>query len=484
MKMDQDKLTAQQRAAKIRWNLIVGKNTKGEPLWRVQWRDSGDTPMMRAVGKRGQVAKLWPKDPAANPADPEDTGPAFDLRAVKGWRRSWEETRRGRTERPDNAISYDEARDLAKAVVLKREQEIDAERAQRAAGRGEGPITFGQVAEDYIRAREKDVQRGDLKLGSFGKYRSMLRPPTGDLKDNEAIILRALGDVPITDVTVKMVRGFLAEQTDAGKAVSTVKLYRAAISGVLAHAAERELVPRNVTLDLPRSKRGGKSSDGVLKFYERHQVEAIAQQTDSQQMGDMIRLAMLTGLRKAELAALKWRSIDWTGQAVRVESTMVAGAPGGATENLPKSGEVRVVALSDQALTVLDRLSRRESFTGPNDRVFVTRTGGHLGASFVTDNWNRARDRWLAAEDAAGRAVLARDLTFHSTRHTFGVECARAGVPGMTIQGLMGHADLKMTQRYLHYAPQSSDAALLTRAFGGAVEQVQAAEPVTAPAED
>ena len=42
-------------------------------------------------------------------------------------------------------------------------------------------------------------------------------------------------------------------------------------------------------------------------------------------------------------------------------------------------------------------------------------------------------------------------MRLHDLRHTYGVHCARAGVPLARIQKLMGHATLAMTLRYLQH---------------------------------
>ncbi|MGZ6560243.1 MAG: tyrosine-type recombinase/integrase [Solirubrobacteraceae bacterium] len=46
-----------------------------------------------------------------------------------------------------------------------------------------------------------------------------------------------------------------------------------------------------------------------------------------------------------------------------------------------------------------------------------------------------------------------REVRFHDLRHTFGTRCAAAGVPLRTLQAWMGHADIKTTMVYTHYAP-------------------------------
>jgi integrase len=55
-------------------------------------------------------------------------------------------------------------------------------------------------------------------------------------------------------------------------------------------------------------------------------------------------------------------------------------------------------------------------------------------------------------------AGLARQgLSFYSLRHTFASDLATAGVPLTKIAALMGHTDLRSTQRYAHLMPTALD---------------------------
>ena len=56
-------------------------------------------------------------------------------------------------------------------------------------------------------------------------------------------------------------------------------------------------------------------------------------------------------------------------------------------------------------------------------------------------------------------------MPFHSLRHSFGTECAHRGVPVMTLRDLMGHYDVKTTQRYVTVTSADKRAAI-DRAFG------------------
>jgi integrase len=114
-----------------------------------------------------------------------------------------------------------------------------------------------------------------------------------------------------------------------------------------------------------------------------------------------------------------------------------------------------VVPLADRLGGELDRLSRREHWTLPEDLVFCNpHTGNALNANTLTKTFDRHRA-------AAG----VREVTFHELRHTFGTRMAAAGIPIRTLQEWMGHADITTTQIYAHYAPSAHEVAQINGAF-------------------
>ncbi len=165
-------------------------------------------------------------------------------------------------------------------------------------------------------------------------------------------------------------------------------------------------------------------------------------------------MAAYAGLRQGELLALRWRDVDFAGSALTVARAMSAGV-----ESTTKSGRVRRVPLADQAAAALDRLSRREHFTAPDELVFCNVLGRPLDGSALRRRYRRAQ---IAAE--------ARLLRFHDLRHTFGSLLAARGVDVVTIQKAMGHSALSTTSRYLHARPASEQAEAFTAAFAPPVQ--------------
>lgn len=146
----------------------------------------------------------------------------------------------------------------------------------------------------------------------------------------------------------------------------------------------------------------------------------------------IVLLTVNTGLRRGELFNLQWRDINVPGRMLTVRG---AGA---------KSGETRHIPLNNEAHDVLKCWQEQSKGDG---YVFPAADGGRL------DNVKKA---WTGLLDAAQIS----NFRFHDLRHHFASRLVMAGVDLNAVRELMGHADLKMTLRYAHLAPEHKAAAV------------------------
>jgi integrase len=169
----------------------------------------------------------------------------------------------------------------------------------------------------------------------------------------------------------------------------------------------------------------------------------------------------MTGLRRGELLALRWRDVDWAASLIRVRRNYTRGEFG-----TPKSRRSsRAVPLADTVASELERHFQRSAFTGDDDLVLA-----HPLLGTVLDA-SKLRKRF---QGAARRAQL-RPVRFHDLRHTFGTRMAAAGAPLRAIQEWMGHRDSRATSLYADYAPDATQGATwAARAFGAPDIQSQA----------
>ncbi|MBN1527580.1 MAG: site-specific integrase [Thermoleophilaceae bacterium] len=206
------------------------------------------------------------------------------------------------------------------------------------------------------------------------------------------------------------------------------------LSGIFKRAGRVYGLGRNPVAQVDRQPQ--KRSDD-FRTLTAGEVVQLAAAAESDQDAVMFVVAAFTGLRLGELRALTWGDVDFTKALLHVRRSYTKGA-----EGLPKSGKVRSVPLIDRAARALDGLSRRDHFTGRDDLVFCTSTGG-----FVDDT--KLRRRYYAALQRAG---LHR-IRFHDLRHVFGTIAVQA-FPLSDVKAYMGHKDISTTMVYVHHVPQ------------------------------
>lgn len=166
-----------------------------------------------------------------------------------------------------------------------------------------------------------------------------------------------------------------------------------------------------------------------LTFEEADRLIAAAEGEEQ----TMIIVALRTGLRYGELAALRWEDVDLIAGRLTVRQRLYRGKFG-----LPKNGRPREVALSEDARTAL---KRHRHLRGP--LVFCDLDGRPLTSGVAR----------CALKRHVKRAGL-RHLGWHVLRHTFASHLAMCGAPLKAIQELLGHTTIQMTMRYAHLAPE------------------------------
>ncbi len=146
-------------------------------------------------------------------------------------------------------------------------------------------------------------------------------------------------------------------------------------------------------------------------------------------LSEIVIFALNTGLRQDELLSLEWPRVSLVRKTILIEKT--------------KSGKPRTIPLNEIVLNVL-RKKAEEKVIGVRGIVF----GTSCGTKILPSNLRRA---FYNALEKAG----VEDLKFHDLRHTFATRLAQGGVDLYKIAKLLGHEDIRMTQRYAHHCPES-----------------------------
>ena len=158
-------------------------------------------------------------------------------------------------------------------------------------------------------------------------------------------------------------------------------------------------------------------------------------------------MLILTGARKMEVINARWEDFDLDRRQWRIPIT--------------KAGRPRYVPLSSGVLHLLANVPHKEG----NPWVFPNPKTGKPYIS-IFNSWNAARI-------AAGLA----DVRIHDLRHSFASFLVNAGRSLYEVQRILGHTQIKTTQRYAHLSQDTLlDAADAAHQMAGSM--VYAIEPV------
>src|SRR5688500_868664 len=219
------------------------------------------------------------------------------------------------------------------------------------------------------------------------------------------------------------------------KSPKTVNNILAVLSILLKKAMEWDVIERmpcRIKL-LPVEK----SAAAFHDFEEYERLVEVARAIDRRTYL-IVLLGGEAGLRCGEMIALEWGDVDLTKRQLCVRRSDWNGQVG-----TPKGGRQRYVPLTRRLTAALaeHRHLRSKRVFCQDDRTPFTR--------------QIVQNRMILA---ARRANVRRGV--HILRHTFCSHLSMRGAPPKAIQELAGHADLTMTQRYMHLSPAALDAAI------------------------
>ncbi len=398
--------------------------------WRAKWRDAAGVEHLRVLGR------VW--------------------------------TGKGRA--PEGYLTKQQAQRMLDELLA--EARTVGPGARRAVGR---QVTFADAAAEWLRYVEVDRRRRPSTLRDYRQAVDQVLVPT-------------FGALALEDLTSEMIDVFRAHLVDEGRlSHRTINKYLVLLNGILKRAQRRYGLAVNVAAGVERQPVRRSTEFRVLSGEEvealvrtvaqgRHHAPAkrtlIRDELEARARSDaqdaaLILTAAYAGLRLGELRALRWRDVDFERRIVHVRRSFSL-----ATEDVPKSGRARAVPMVDQVARVLDDLSRRPSFTGPDELVFPNPAGSFLDDSAL-------RRRYYRALKAAGIA----HLRFHDLRHTFGTLAVQEFALS-DVKAYMGHADIATTMIYVHHVPQHDAADRLSARLARASTAAATLDRVVQATED
>ena len=249
-------------------------------------------------------------------------------------------------------------------------------------------------------------------------------------------------DLQVADVKrmLDLVRTTNQQRTRKGKPVprevsaATLARHLRTLSACLGAAVAEQYADRNVTKDLHKSQRPRPEKSKPAYFTDAELSRLWPELADRPMYFALVKTAVVSGMRFAELAALEWGDVDLLEGELHVRRQYTDGRV-----TSPKGNEARVVDLTPQAVGVLEAWYAESG--GGDGLVFEAEPGGYVSNSYVRRVLYSAMKR--AGIPRAGEHGRHRDV--HSLRHTFARLVLEHGAPIDWVRRQLGHSSITLT---------------------------------------
>jgi len=302
-----------------------------------------------------------------------------------------------------------------------------------------------QTLKQYLEQWLEEVHRPTLRLSSYDRYRSLL--------NNH--ILPSLGHIQVNKLTVQQVQALYARKVNEGLSAKTIQNIHGLLHKALDNAVKWGLVSRNVcsVVSTPRLIRH------EIHPLTKEQAQLLLEKVHGQGLEAILSLALVTGMRRGELLALRWQDIDFEAMSLHVSRTVNHLGRYGYVENEPKTARSRRKIMVPQfVIEVLHEHKARQaearlkagSKWKEQDLVFPNTSGGFIYPDVLLNQFRKLL-----------KNVGLPHMRFHDLRHSAATILLSMGVHVKVVQELLGHSAITMTMDvYSHVLPSMQQEAM------------------------
>ena len=261
-----------------------------------------------------------------------------------------------------------------------------------------------------------------------------------------AVLLTKLRPIQISEAYAKALSSG-HRKGKGGLAPSTVRYMHVILKAAMGQAVRWQMLARNPVdaVDPPKIERS------AMNTYDLAQTADLIDATRGTRMTITVILAVLCGLRRGEIAGLRWRNVS-LGAAQLAVTESAEQTKAGVRYKKPKSGKGRTVALSARVVNELrsHRVQQAEELlklgVPLTDDAFVVAQadGSPLQPRTITQQWRQL---------LANNKTLPR-IRFNDLRHAHATHMLSAGVHPKIASERLGHSKVGITMDlYSHVIP-------------------------------
>jgi site-specific recombinase XerD len=247
-------------------------------------------------------------------------------------------------------------------------------------------------------------------------------------------------ELKIKNYSAKTVKSYLygLKEFFSFKGKDFSKLDQESIKDFLLHCEQKHISPQSRNLFLNAIKfyyrnvvrnpqkieiQSAKKPKSLPVVLSRNEIEMILKSLVNTKHSLLLSLSYGAGLRVSEVVALKVQDLDFEETTLHIKNA--------------KGQKDRISVLPDKLVNGLKNMLVGKS---KDDLIFASERGGKL----------TTRTAQKIFENALKISGIKKNATFHSLRHSFATHLLENGVDVRYVQELLGHQNIRTTQRYTH----------------------------------
>ncbi len=298
-----------------------------------------------------------------------------------------------------------------------------------------------QTVTDFIETWMTAV-KGELADSAWANYGAVLR----------TYVLPRIGAVRLADLTPQRVQALYVELLEGGKrdgsplsARSVLQVHRT-LHRALGDAVRWRLLTRNPA----HGVRPPRVEQKEMTAWSPEDARTFLVATASDRLAALWVVALNSGMRRGELAGLRWADVDLDDRAIAVRQQRTT-AHYRVVVAEPKARSRRVIPVDAAVVEALraHRLRQLEERLCAGPGWFDS---GYVFVDEVGQPYHPERLRVLF--ERACRAVGVPVIRLHDLRHTMATAALQAGIHPKVVQERLGHSSIAITlDTYSHVAP-------------------------------
>ena len=278
---------------------------------------------------------------------------------------------------------------------------------QRKADRGR---TFREIADDWY-----EESHGSWSINTEKTYRRPLE-----------MAISEFGEQYVSDIMPRDIQTMVNRLKVEGYSRSTISIRYIVLHAILDRAVVNGELQVNpcASVKLPKAAKEVRHAAG-------YEEESLILNTDDKWI--FPKLALLTGLRRGEILALKWGDIDFDADLIYVTKGIVYDGTRPIVTTTKTDESVRAVALLTPLKALLNAIKERDN---PNDNDFLFSSNGGK-APYTSTDYQREYMRYKRRTGIT--------CTAHQLRHSYATIAIEEGVAAKDLQHALGHASINTT---------------------------------------